>query len=73
MMKTTETEFRSHARHVPSAEAVDDDGEAMRQRAAESCGFSMGLDLEESRAELKKNGGSESIVRNAVRRIEREK
>jgi len=55
---------------TPEAE-VTDDGAAMRARAAESCGYGMGQDLEASRAELERNGGPESVVKNAIKRAER--
>ena len=60
------------ARHfdVPSIET--DDGAFLREGAAQSTGFRMGQDLEASRAELVRNGGPESIVRNAIKRIAKE-
>jgi len=55
-------------RHVPSPEATD---EAVRERAAESCGFRMGVDLFDARRQINSNGGPEAILDRAARRAEK--
>jgi hypothetical protein len=62
----------SKARHfdVPSSESGDS-GEIMRERAAESCGFHQGQDLEASRQELERGGGPEKVLDRVVKRIAR--
>lgn len=53
---------------VPS---TDDVGAAIREAASQSCGFHQGQSLTDSLAELARRGGPESIVRDAIKRIER--
>jgi len=67
-MKTSKT--RVLHTDVPT-DASDDVGAEMRERAAQSCGYSMGQDLSASREEMMRNGGPEAIVDRASRRIER--
>lgn len=60
------------AKHVPDNLAgAADDGAAMRQRAAESCGHQMGVDLFDARREIEAGGGAEKVLDRVVRRIER--
>lgn len=55
----------------PSPLTILDAGDAIRQRAAESCGFQQGQHLEGARAELQRNGGAEGVLDAVVRKIER--
>jgi len=58
------------AKHVP-ANDDNDTGELIRQRAAEACGYRMGQDIADSRAEVERNGGAAAVVDRAVKRVER--
>jgi hypothetical protein len=53
------------------AAATEDCGNAIRERAAESCGFHQGQHLENARAEVERNGGAEGLLNRIVKRIER--
>lgn len=55
----------------PSALTIHDAGDAIRQRAAEACGFQQGQSLEGARAELERRGGPEGVIRDAVKRGDR--
>lgn len=55
---------------VPSTE-THDDAAFLREAAFESTGFHQGQHIEQSRAELERRGGPESVIRDAVKRIER--
>lgn len=54
---------------VPSTEI--DSGDAIRQRAAESCGFNMGQDAFDSHDQMMRRGGPEQIIKDAIKRAER--
>jgi len=57
---------------VPSAETSGtDSGEILRGRAAETCGFKMGIDLFDARRDMDSKGGPEAILKRAVQRAER--
>ncbi len=47
-----------------------DPGEFLRRGAAESVGYRMGQNSTDSRAELARNGGPESVITRAVQRAE---
>jgi len=65
-------DLRSRPRHfdVPPSE-TGDSGEILRQRAAETCGFNMGIDLFSARRDIDSKGGPEAILKRAVQRAER--
>ncbi len=49
-----------------------DPGESLRKAAGESVGYRMGQHMEQSRAELARNGGPESVITNAIKRVDRQ-
>ena len=50
---------------------TNDEGNSIREAASQSCGFHQGQGFGAARAELERRGGPESVVRDAVKRIER--
>ncbi len=50
----------------------DDPGEFLRKAAGESCGYRMGQNSTDSRAELQRNGGPEGVITSAIKRVDRQ-
>lgn len=62
----------SRACHHDQPVSRDSDvGAELRQRAEESCGYSMGKDLFDAMKEIEANGGPEAILHRALKRVER--
>ncbi len=61
------------SKHVPtsSPQAADDCGEAMRERAAEACGFDTTKDAFDASREMHARGGPEAVVDRAAKRAEK--
>jgi hypothetical protein len=60
--------LRAYGHEIPRSDP--DPGAEMRERASEACGFHMGQNSTDSRAELERRGGPESIITRAVQRAE---
>jgi hypothetical protein len=71
--KIAQSHMSGHLAGQQAAERSEPDpGEFLRKAAAESAGFRMGQNSTESRAELQRNGGPESVITNAIKRVDRQ-